>query len=261
MGTPPQTRWRVEEFARRAGLSVDTIRFYQKRGLLPPPVREGRIVWYGQAHLERLDRIRDLQRQGFTLAVARRVLDGELDATDVPLALEVSRGGELEPTELLTLDELAEQSGVPHALLEAVAREGFLVPRRLDGEARYTAADVTAVRAGLSLLGAGLPLPELIELGREHHEAMRDIAVQAVAMFDAHIRRPLRTGDRSSGERAELLVEAFRTLLPTLTALVTHHFRRVLLQVAQEHLEAVGDPAELAAAEAEAGLLSDGSMG
>lgn len=261
MGTRPETRWRVEEFARRAGLSVDTVRFYQKRGLLPPPAREGRIVWYGSAHLERLERLRDLQRQGFTLAVARRLLDGELDATDVPLALEVSRGGEGEPPELLTLDEIAEQSGVPHALLEAIAREGFLVPRRFEGEARYTAADVTAVRAGLSLLGAGLPLPELIELGREHHAAMREIALQAVAMFDTHIRRPLRADAHSESERAELLVEAFRTLLPTLTALVTHHFRRVLLQVAQEHLEAVGEPAELAAAEAEAELLSDGSTG
>ena len=261
MGTPPDARWRVEDFARRAGLSVDTIRFYQKRRLLPPPAREGRIVWYGPPHLERLERVRDLQRQGFTLAVARRLLDGELDATDIPLALEVSRGGEPEPADLLTLDELAEQSGVPHALLEAIAREGFLVPRRFDGEARYTPADVTVVRAGLALLGAGLPLPELIELGREHHEAMRAIALQAVGMFDTYIRRPLQTDEHSEQERAQLLVEAFRTLLPTLTTLVTHHFRRVLLQVAQEHLEAVGDPAELAAAEAEAELLSDGAIG
>ena len=39
-------------------------------------------------------------------------------------------------------------------------------------------------------------------------------------------------------------------MLPTVTTLVAHHFRRVLLEVAQEHLEAVGEPAELAAARA-----------
>ena len=49
-------------------------------------------------------------------------------------------------------------------------------------------------------------------------------------------------------EKAERLVEAFRTLLPTVTTLVAHHFRSVLLEVAQEHLEAVGDATELAAA-------------
>ena len=63
---------RVEELARRADVSVDTIRFYQKRQLLPPPRREGRIAWYGADHVERLGRIKELQRQGFSLAVIRR---------------------------------------------------------------------------------------------------------------------------------------------------------------------------------------------
>jgi DNA-binding transcriptional MerR regulator len=255
-------RLRVEEFARRAQLSVDTIRFYQKRGLLPPPEREGRIAWYGPEHLERVERIRDLQGQGFTLAVARRVLDGELDAADAPLALEVSRAGdeEVEPPEQLTIEELADRSGVPSALLVAIGSEGFLVPRRVDGEARYTAADLDAVRAGLRLLEAGLPLAELIELGRRQHEGARAIAESAVAMFDEHIRQPLRERGLSDDERAVLLVEAFRTLLPTVTSIVAHHFRRVLLEVAQEHLEAVGDPAELAAAGAEAEFLADESI-
>jgi hypothetical protein len=37
------------------------------------------------------------------------------------------------------------------------------------------------------------------------------------------------------------------------TTLVANHFRRVLLEVAQEHLERVGEPTELAAASAEPG--------
>ncbi len=253
---------RVEEFARRTQLSVDTIRFYQKRGLLPPPVREGRIAWYGAEHLERVERIRDLQAQGFTLAVARRVLDGELDASDAPLALEVSRAvvEDVEPLELLTIDDLAERSGVPVALLVAIGKEGFLVPRRVDGAAVYTTADLAVVRAGLRLLEAGLPLPELIELGRRQHEDTRAIAERAVEMFDEHVRKPLQARELPDDEHAALLVDAFRSLLPTVTTIVAHHFRRVLLEVAQEHLEAVGDPAELAAAEAEAELLADESI-
>jgi len=69
---------RVEELAARADVSVDTIRFYQKRRLLPPPERRGRIGWYGPEHVERLGRIRDLQRRGFSLAVIRRIVSGEL---------------------------------------------------------------------------------------------------------------------------------------------------------------------------------------
>src|ERR687890_407591 len=66
-------RFRVDGLAARSGVSVDTVRFYQSRGLLPPPRREGRVAWYDDEHLERLARIRRLQARGLTLAtIARR---------------------------------------------------------------------------------------------------------------------------------------------------------------------------------------------
>jgi DNA-binding transcriptional MerR regulator len=244
---------RVEELAARADVSVDTIRFYQKRRLLPSPERRGRIGWYGPEHVERLARIKDLQRHGFSLAVIRRIVSGELDRADEPLAAAVATAGDDSAgEEFLSLDELSARSGVPQALIESIVREGLLVPRRQEGDARFTSADVDIVAAGLRLLETGLPMPELLALARRHHEATRETAEGAVAMFDTYVREPLRAADLSDDERAERLVEAFRVLLPSVTALVAHHFRRVLLEVAQEHLEAVGEPAELEAANAEA---------
>jgi hypothetical protein len=93
----------------------------------------------------------------------------------------------------------------------------------------------------------------LLALAREHNEATREIAERAVALFDAHVRQPLRSSDQPDEDKAEALVATFRVLLPTITALVAHHFRRTLLAVAQEHLEQVGEEAELAAVSAEAG--------
>ena len=244
-------RFRVEDLARRADISVDTIRFYQKRRLVPPPVREGRVAWYGPEHLERLQRIRDLRTRGLTLALIARVLDGELDPTDAPLAAAVATADAEAPEEFLTLTELAERSGVPVALLEAVARERLLVARVLDGEPRYTTADIAVVQQGLRLLEQGLPLPDLLALAREHNDATHDIAETAVTLFDRYVREPLRDSDLPDEEKAERLVEAFRTLLPAVTTLVAHHFRRVLLEVAQEHLESVGEETELAAVSAE----------
>jgi DNA-binding transcriptional MerR regulator len=249
---------RVEELAREADVSVDTIRFYQKRRLIPPPEREGRIAWYGPDHLDRLGRIRELQARGFSLAVIRRLLDGELDAADEPLAAAVAgaqRGAAVGGTsdELLTLSELAARAGVPETILEVVAREGLLVAQQRDGIDHYTPADAELVASGLRLLDAGLPLPELLTLARRHHEMTRSIAEDAVEMFDLHVREPLRDAPMSDDEKAESLVDAFRTLLPTVTTLVAQHFRTVLLEVAQEHLESIGAPAELAAARAEPG--------
>jgi DNA-binding transcriptional MerR regulator len=236
---------RVEELAGRAGVSVDTVRFYQKQRLLPPPVREGRVAWYTADHLDRIERVRELRRRGFTLAVIRRFLSGELEPADEPLAAAVAGA---ETGELVSAEELARRSGVPLPLIEAISREGLLVPRVAGGDTGYTADDVRIVSAGLQLLQQGLPLPGLLELARIHHTAVRAVAERAVELFDVHVRQPLRESDLPEAEKAERLVEAFRVLLPAVSEIVAHHFRRVLLLVAQEHLEAVGHPEEIAAA-------------
>jgi DNA-binding transcriptional MerR regulator len=251
-------RWRVEDLAARADVSVDTIRFYQKRRLLDPPVREGRIAWYGPEHLDRMVRIRELQGEGLTLALIERLLAGEIDPTDVPLAAAVASADAGSTEEFLDLPQLADASGVPLALLEAVARDGLLIPRMHDGRAAYTRADVEIVRQGLSLLDQGLPLPELLALARDHVEATRAIAERAVALFDEYVREPLHGSDLADDAKAEQLVASFRVLLPTITTLVAHHFRRVLLTVAQEHLERVGHDTELAVVSAESGRRLEG---
>jgi DNA-binding transcriptional MerR regulator len=236
-------RYRVDELATRCGVSVDTVRFYQTTGLLPHPEREGRIAWYSNDHLARLRRIRDLKRKGFTLASIRTLLDGRPDADAVlasvvagPAAGEEASGGE----ELLSVDDLAARTGVSPALLQAIEREGLLVPRRVGGEARYSSADAAAVEAGLALLEAGLPLAELLDLARRHDAAMREIARHAVELFIRFVRDPIRGRAASEEEAAERLVGAFRQMLPATSSLVAHHFRRVLLEEAGARIEKEG---------------------
>jgi DNA-binding transcriptional MerR regulator len=47
-------RMRVEELALAAEVSVDTVRYYQKQRLLPPPGRDGRLAFYDDEHLARI---------------------------------------------------------------------------------------------------------------------------------------------------------------------------------------------------------------
>jgi DNA-binding transcriptional MerR regulator len=253
MESPPRDL-RVEQLAAVAEVSVDTVRFYQARGLLPPPRRQGRVALYDEEHVGRLERIRALQAKGFTLATIGRLVRGELDAADESLvaAVEAEADG---PDAFLTIEELADRSSIPLPLLEALAEDGMLVPRHHAGGAGYTEADVAIARSGMALLSHGLPLPELLDLARRHHAAMRDVAERAVALFDEHVRHPLRQAGLSDGEAAGRLVEAFRALLPATTDVVTHHFRRTLLAVAQEHIESVGADAERAAVDAHAAQM------
>jgi DNA-binding transcriptional MerR regulator len=267
---------RVEQLSLRSGVPVDTVRYYQSKGLLEPPRREGRVAWYHDGHLRRLERIRSLQERGFTLATIVRLVDGDLDAADEALIGELSGtatdgeapGGETatgsrgtgvagdgrhEVGGGLTLAGLAEVTGVPLALLKAVEAEGLLIPRRIGGEDRYTAEDVESSRAGLLLLEWGIPLSALLEVSRRHHQATEAVAREAVAMFATHIRAPLRRGvdpregdgsaDGPVDEIARLL-QAYEELLPAVTSLVGHHFTRALAKAALEHVEQVGSDEE-----------------
>ena len=55
-------------FAELAGVSVETIRFYQRKGLLPEPARPpGGIRRYGGADVRRVKFIKSAQRLGFSL--------------------------------------------------------------------------------------------------------------------------------------------------------------------------------------------------
>ena len=88
------------------------------------------------------------------------------------------------------------------------------------------------------------------------HGSPEDHARSRKAGFDAHVRKPLRAAKDAEGheeDAARRLVQAFQTLLPATATLVAHHFTRVLLQSALEHIEHVGSPTELSAVRAESG--------
>jgi DNA-binding transcriptional MerR regulator len=227
----------VEQLASACDVSVDTIRYYQSRDLLPQPEREGRVAWYSADHVERLRRIRDLQRRGLTLAAIGRVVRGELGAADADLAAAVAEArGDAEDVSL-SLDDFAAASGVPASLIQAVEREGIRIGSDVDGQRRYVEGDIATVRAALRLLEFGLPLGELLGLARDADRALRALAERAVKLFDAHVREPIH--DSSGDERAasEQIVAAFRELLPAVTELVSRHFRRVLLEAAEARIE------------------------
>jgi len=230
-------RYRVEQLAAACDVSVETVRYYQSRGLLPPPVREGRVAWYGPEHAERIREVRSLQRKGLTLAAIERALNGELERTDVELAAAVAAArGEGPAEELLSLEAFSGRAGVPASLIQAVEREGIRLGVVEGGETRYTSADIQTVRAALRLLEFGLPLGELLSLARDANTAMVALADRAVELFDRYVRKPIRDTAASEEDAAAQLVDAFDTLLPAVTNIVATHFRRVLLATAEGKL-------------------------
>jgi MerR family transcriptional regulator, mercuric resistance operon regulatory protein len=68
-------RLSVGAFADAAGVNVETIRFYQRKGLLPTPDRAyGTTRRYGGSDVARVRFVKSAQRLGFTLEEIRSLL-------------------------------------------------------------------------------------------------------------------------------------------------------------------------------------------
>ncbi len=64
----PNATMKIGEVARRAGVSVDTVRFYERRGILPPaPRRASGYRMYSEATTQRIGFARTLQSLGLSL--------------------------------------------------------------------------------------------------------------------------------------------------------------------------------------------------
>ena len=107
--------------AKAAGVGVETVRYYQRRGLLAEPARpQGEIRRYGDEELTRLRFIRSAQAAGFTLNEIGELL--ELSASD-----DRARARELAQARVAALDarieELREARDALAGLASACARK------------------------------------------------------------------------------------------------------------------------------------------
>jgi len=102
----------ISRLAAAGGVGVETIRFYQRKGLLPTPPRSGGFRTYGSEDLRRLRFIRQAQAAGFTLEEIRELL--ELDESH-----DRARARELARQRIEALDaKIAELQRARDALIE-----------------------------------------------------------------------------------------------------------------------------------------------
>ena len=114
----------IGKLAAAGGVGVETIRFYQRKGLLRQPTRESGFRRYDQEDVRRLRFIRQAQTAGFTLVQIGELL--ELDASD-----DRARARELANARIEALDgQIAELQRARDALrrLASECGRGFAGP-------------------------------------------------------------------------------------------------------------------------------------
>ncbi len=175
-GTGPAGGWRIDELAQRAGVSVDTIRFYQREGLVQPGLRRGKSMRYGPAHLERLQRIAELRAGHFTLtAIGRMVAEGRLVMLDRLFG---------DPGPPRSRQQLVEESGLAAELVEELEAVGFINRPADRGATDYDGADVRALQAIRELTEMGTPpavVPVVMAVYVRHMRALQRDLITTLA--------------------------------------------------------------------------------
>jgi DNA-binding transcriptional MerR regulator len=183
------TSYRVDDLARAAGMTVRNVRAYQERGLLHPPVRQGRTGLYDETHLARLRLIGQLLERGYTSAhIADFIKNWEAghdlgQTLGLETALLAPSSGELQ--EEITRDELVAMFGGGFELDAVAAAEKMGVIASL-GDDRWQIRSPRLLRAGAELVAIGIPLMAVLELGAELRLRVASVAnlfVSSVAPY------------------------------------------------------------------------------
>jgi DNA-binding transcriptional MerR regulator len=215
--------WRIDELAQKAGLTVDTIRYYAREGLLSPPTKQGRHRLYGSDHLERLDRIRELQGQRFSLAAIRAIVDVDRPGLE-GLFTTGDRG--------YTLAELTEKSGVEPDLVEGLRGVGLLPdPAEFGGET-YDDTDLAVLRAIAELHNIGMTPDILLALGRIYVDHFAELQRDVLDMLSGKD-NPAWSADEIVSVQQQLTANSQR-LMPAINQVLSYVHQRTLQRLTLE---------------------------
>ncbi|UQX04114.1 MerR family transcriptional regulator [Streptomyces sp. RerS4] len=241
-GTPGggARRYRREDVAAAAGVKVRNLRYYQERGLLPPPRREGRIAWYSDDHLTRLRLISDLLGRGYTVNGIGELLaaweqGGGLSQL-LGLEREMTRDWVREEPVTMTRAELRELFG-PTATAEhtrRAARAGYV---RVDGD-RVTYPSRRLLEATVALTRQGVPLDEILDAGDFAQTQAAALADRFVTLFRRHVIGPDGL-DRLSATELDHIREAVTALRPVAGEVVAAEFARAMAQRVEAEVAAL----------------------
>jgi DNA-binding transcriptional MerR regulator len=145
----------IDELAQRVGMTVRNLREWRALGLVPPAAMRGRVGYYDVALVDRIERIRQLQAEGFPLDLIRRLLEASGEAGDeaMDFARALRSPFRDDDPPLADVAELERTWGTSSAdVLERAIALGLLRERD-DGRLEFTSARVARVGEALHALG------------------------------------------------------------------------------------------------------------
>ncbi|QKT08615.1 MerR family transcriptional regulator [Gordonia sp. X0973] len=213
------TEYRIDDLAREAGTTTRNVRGYQDRGLLPRPIRRGRIAIYSDAHLERLRVINNLLRRGFTTRHIADFFSGMQRGDDLAgvLGLEDIVNAPWSSTKTSTataaeLKELLNTNNPRH--LARLTEYGLIAQNESPGRGprSYRILDTATVEAYSRLVKLGVPLDAILDVHGKVTERLSGVAETLISsgrhfITDQHHDGWVPHTDEESAWAAEMVAE------------------------------------------------------
>jgi DNA-binding transcriptional MerR regulator len=172
----PAGSYTIDELAALTTVPSRTIRFYQAKGALAPPVRRGRVAYYDDSHAERLRMVAHLQDRGLSLRAIRDLFQ-RTEGADVSVAEWLGVGEQLQAPwsddrpRVCTEEELVALIGAPArpGLVAELSRTGLVRRETNTSPPTYFVASPAMLQIALRLDAAGVE----IETAHLAHDILR----------------------------------------------------------------------------------------
>ncbi len=230
----------IDELAHETGVSSRNIRYYQTRGLLPPPTVEGRTGNYGKAHVERLQLIADMQGEGLNLQAIGWLLGGagSVESDEVRrLKRAVLDGWVTEKPIEADVGQIIGEVAPDQATFEATSRAidlGMVAPT--DDPNRWKVLMPSVMAAGRELQAMGVPADRSLDALAVMKEHLAPIATEFVKLFDEAMLAPWDARGRPSDEWPDIR-EAVDRIRPLAGEAVLSVFSQVMAEIVADMLE------------------------
>ena len=176
------------ELAKAAGVSVTTVKFYVKEGLIRPQCKTGKnMAYYAPSCVQAIDRIRTLQKERYyPLSVIKRLLESGADNDTELDLLDAIHKVEHQPVAApASLAEAVRQSGLSAAQIAALVQAELISPAGEGRRQTFSGEDMTVMALVRRRMDAGIPFAQSVRAFGIYARALREAAQADVDAFTA----------------------------------------------------------------------------
>lgn len=237
--------YRIDDLARLAGTTTRNIRVYRDRGLLPPPLRVGRIALFNDTHLTRLRLITSMLDRGYNIAHVREMLSAWEEGKNLGdvLGLETAIVGTwtTEKSETMPLAEARRRIDDPPAF-ERLVGLGVI---RVDGP-RATINRPKLIDAFNEIRSYGVSMAKMIDLHEQIVPLIDQISEMLVRAGAEHVAHRLKPGEAlpADTEIAELITmlvrfrtQAVASVTATLASSIESTIESLVSKILADYME------------------------